>query len=126
MYHTLLPLVKALLTATGAFGAVVCGTARGAYPLANVVLQRSKPAAGRSVEEASLVVQISSAAGDDSETAYLATLELLATAKAALHDARLPGIGARKLQANSIETLRVESTGEMVYFIPVTVVVDAA
>ena len=126
MYHQLLPLVRDLLTATRRFGTVVCGTATGAYPLANVVLRSAMPAPGRSVEEATLVVQVSAAAGDDSEAAYLETLELLAVAKQTLHDARLPGVPARKLQAVSVEALRVESTGEMIYFLPVSLIFDPA
>ena len=126
MYHQLLPLVRDLLTATHRFGTVLCGTGSGAYPLANVVLRASKPAAGRSVEEAALLVQVSAAAGDDSEAAYLETLELVAVAKAALHNARLAGVPARRLQAASVETLRVESTGEVLYFLPVTVIFDPA
>lgn len=126
MYHQLLPLVRDLLTATGEFGTVLCGTGRGSYPLANVLLRASKPSSGRAVEEAALLVQIASADGDESETAYLETMELLAVAKAALHDARLPGHGAKKLQTAGIETLRVQETGEMIHYLLVSVLVDAS
>lgn len=124
MYHLLIPAVQSLLSATGRFGAVVCGTGSGAYPLANIVLRQSKPVSGKRIEETRLLVQVQSAAGDDSEASYLATLELLTVAKSALHEARLPGHGARKLQADGVETAQIKETGEMIYFIPVSVTVD--
>lgn len=126
MYHLLLPAIQALLSATGSFGAVVCGTGSGLYPLANVILRKSIPAKGGPTEEAHVLVQIQSAAGDDSEEAYLATLQLLQTARDALHGIQLPGHGARRLQVDGVETAQVKDTGEMIYYLPVRVIVDPA
>ena len=123
MYHLLIPAVQALLSATARFGAVVCGSGSGAYPLANVVLRQSKPVPGKPVEETRLLVQVQSATGDDSEASYLATLELLSVVKSTLHGARLPGHGARTLQVDGVETAQVKETGEMIYFVPVSVLV---
>nr|WP_321465160.1 hypothetical protein [uncultured Desulfobulbus sp.] len=124
MYHLLIPAVQGLLSATGRFGTVVCGTGSGAYPLANIVLRQSKPVQGKRIEETRLLVQVQSAAGDDSETSYLASLELLAVVKATLHGAMLPGHGARKLQVDGVETAQIKETGEMIYFVPIGVIVD--
>lgn len=126
MYHQLLPALQVMLAATGAFGAVVCGTSSGAYPLANVILRKATPSRTGPTEEAQVLVQVQSAAGDASETAYLETLQLIATARAALHGARLPGHGAKLLRVDGIETAQVKDTGEMIYYLPVSVVVDPA
>lgn len=124
MYHLLLPAIKGLLDATGAFGAVVCGVGTGSYPLANIILRKATPAASGPTETAQVLVQVQSAAGDDSETAYLETLQLIALARTALHDARLPGHGAKKLRVDGIETAQVKDTGEMLYYLPISVIVD--
>lgn len=124
MYHLLLPAIKDLLQATGVFGAVICGPGSGAYPLANVVLRRSTPATSGPTETPLVLVQVQSAAGDDSEAAYLHTLELLSAARAALHQQRLPGHGAKRLLVDGVETAQVKDTGEMIYYLPVSVIVD--
>lgn len=127
MYHLLLPAVADLLTATGAFGAVVCGTGKGtAYPLANVILRHGLPSKDQLTEQVALMVQVQSYEGDDSETAYLATLALLSTARAALHGQRVAGKGARQLLVKSVESAQIRETGEMIYYLPVEVMIDPA
>jgi len=126
MYHLLLPAIQGLLTATGKFGSVVCGQGSGTYPLVNVVLRESVPGKNGLTEEAQILVQVQAAAGDDSEPSYLATLELIQSARDALHDARIPGHGARKLKVDGVKTAQLKETGEMIYYLPVRVLVDPA
>jgi len=126
MYHLLLPAIKAILEGTNAFGAVVCGTGTGSYPLANVILRQAKPVSGKTSEDARVLVQVQSAEGNDTESSYLQTLELMATAKDALNDKFLPGHGARKMHVEGIETAQVKDTGEMIYYLPVKILVDPA
>ena len=124
MYHLLLPAIKSLLEQTTKFGAVVCGPGSGTYPLCNVLLRKSLPSSSGPTETAQILVQVQSAAGDDSEAAYLETLQLIAVARDALHHQRLPGHGAKLLKVDGVDTAQVRDTGEMIYYLPISIIVD--
>lgn len=126
MYHLLASAIKGLLVATGSFGDVVCGSGKGdSFPMASVWLDKGMPNSPLT-ETAHFLVQVQSFEADDTEAAYLRMLELLWVAREALHDAQLPGKGAKRLVAKSIETRQIRETGEMIYVLPVSVIFDPA
>ena len=128
MLAALLTATADLLTTTGAFPSVVCGVGApdAGYPAINLWLQKSGAAAGKvdPLEDVQILVQVQSYAGEDKAAGYLGLLDLVDTAKGALHRARLPGHGAQQLSVADIEAMRLPENGPMVYVIRVTVRVN--
>lgn len=129
MYDDLLTAVKTLLTTANRFGSVAVGIGRPtAYPAASIWLHKGLPAGGHRdpVEELTIMVQIQGYADDDTEQSYLDMLALVAAAKQDLHQARIGSKGARSLQVQGLEAMRMEQGGPTVYLLTVTVKATAS
>jgi len=127
MYASLLTAIQGLLVTSAAFGSVTCGVGvPGAYPAANLWLQKSTEVGGKSdtLEDAQVLIQIQSYPDDDKEQSYLDLLDLVATAKQTLNRARLPGHGAQQLSVADFEAMRLPDNGAMVYVLRVGVRVN--
>jgi len=129
MYDDLLSAVKTLLTTADRFGSVTVGLGRPtAYPAASIWLHKGLPSAGQRdpIEELTLLVQIQGYADDDTEQSYLDLLALAASTNQDLHRATIGTRGARRLQVQGLEAMRMEQGGPTIYLLTVTVKATAS
>ena len=126
MYDLLLIAVRDILVQAGIFASVQCGVgAPMSYPAASLWLHKSVDKDGKrdAVEAETIIVQVQGYADEDTEQSYLALMAIVHQAKAALHHAKLPGLGSRGMVVESIAPGMMEHNGPTVYLLMVSVLV---